>query len=185
MENRDLITAAISGDKNALSGLLMEYRGMVASVVARSVFETDNRRDVVQNVFVKAVNAISGFNGTCKFSTWLYRIAMNEVADYNRSLLRFKDNFKSTDSECDLFVDINSPDGLEQYTKKEISVSINASVNELPIDQKAAFSLFYFCGFSGKEAAASLNITEDNFFMRLKAARDKVRKRLIEKGWEI
>ena len=185
MENKDCILAARNGDKHAMSQLLMENRNLVASVVCKTVFEEDNRKDIIQNIFAKVVKAIHEFNGACKFSTWLYRISINEVAEYNRSLLRSKKIFQTINSDDDIFQDINSPDGLEAYTKKEISISINAAVNELPLEQKTAFSLFYFCGYSGKDAAQVLNVTEDNFFMKLKTARDKVRKSLISKGWKL
>jgi len=185
MENSDTINAARNGDKQALSGLLMEYRNMVSSVVARMVFEEDSRKDVIQNIFVKAVNAIQNFSGTCKFSTWLYRIALNETAEYNRNAMRAKARFTAFDNDDPIFIDLNSPDGLENYTKKEISLSINEAVNTLPIDQKTAFSLFYFCGYTGKDAASVLNIKEDNFFMKLKTARDKVKKFLSTKGYGI
>jgi RNA polymerase sigma-70 factor (ECF subfamily) len=185
MENKECILAARNGDKHAMTQLLMEYRNLVSSVVCRTVFEKDNRKDIIQNVFFKVVKAIHEFNGTCKFSTWLYRISINEVAEYNRSLLRSKETFQSIETDEDIFQDINSTDGLEAYTKKEISISINTAVNELPLEQKTAFSLFYFCGYSGKDAAQVLNVTEDNFFMKLKAARDKVRKALVSKGWKL
>jgi RNA polymerase sigma-70 factor, ECF subfamily len=185
MKNENEIQAAIDGDKHALAQLLMEHRGLVASVVCRSVYEADNRKDVVQNIFMKVVKAIREFKGECKFSTWIYRIAINEVAAYSRSRLRLKNRVLSSENDLVIFKDINSPDGLETYTKKEISIAINSSVNDLPLEQKTAFSLFYFCGYSGKEAAEVLHITEDNFFMKLKSGRDKVRKSLISKGWKL
>lgn len=183
MENTELISAARDGKSSALNELFMMYRNMVASVVARMVFEEDNRRDVIQNVFVKAARAIQTFRGTCKFSTWLYRIAINETAEYNRQLLRSTGLFSMFDE--DVFKDPDKPDGLENYTRKELSLCINDTLNTIPSDQKTAFSLFYFCGYSGREAADVLMITEDNFFMKLKAARDKVKKNLIAKGWNV
>jgi RNA polymerase sigma-70 factor (ECF subfamily) len=183
MENTELINAARDGDKGAMRQLLMMYRTMVASVVARSVFEEDNRSDVLQNIFVRAVKAIGTFGGSCKFSTWLYRITINEVADYTRQLMRSKNRFTPYDQ--DVFMDLNSPDGLESYTNKELSLSINETLSTLPLDQKTAFSLYYFCGYSGRDAAGVLSISEDNFFMKLKAARDKVKKALIAKGWSL
>lgn len=183
MENTELINAARDGDKGAIHQLLMMYRTMVASVVARLVFEEDNRSDVLQNIFVKAVKAIGTFGGSCKFSTWLYRIAVNEVAEYTRQLMRSKNRFTSCDE--DIFMDLNSPDGLDNYTNKELSLCINETLSRLPIDQKTAFSLYYFCGYSGRDAAGVLSISEDNFFMKLKAARDKVKKALIAKGWTV
>jgi DNA-directed RNA polymerase specialized sigma24 family protein len=55
-------------------------------------------------------------------------------------------------------------------------------LNGSPLSEKTAFSLFYYSGFSGKEAAEAMKISEDNFYMKLKAARDRIRTGLKKKG---
>ncbi len=45
--------------------------------------------------------------------------------------------------------------------------------------------MYYFGNYSGKEVAEALNITESNFFMKLKAARDSVKEKLIKRGWHL
>ena len=185
MENQLIIKAARNGDKNALSSLLMEHRNLISSVVCKFVYDPEGRGDVVQEILYKVVKAFTNFNGKCKFSTWVYRIAMNEAIDYNRNKLQTKNRFQSIESQADVFQDLNAADGLDACTKKEITDSINETVNSLPLDQKTAFSLFYFCGYSGKDVSEVLKITEGNFFMKLKAARDKVRNSLVSKGLKL
>ncbi len=184
MENQTIIQAARNGDKNALSSILIDHRNLIASVVCRCINDEENRRDVVQEILYKVIKLFNSYNGNCKFSTWLYRIAMNEAIDFNRSKIRAKKRYETIDSQTDIFQDLNAIDGLDAYTKKEISIAINETVNSLPLDQKTAFSLFYFCGYKGKDASEVLKISEENFFMKLKAARDKVRKALYAKGWQ-
>jgi RNA polymerase sigma-70 factor (ECF subfamily) len=185
MNENELIQSARSGDSSALGTLLMQYRNLVASVVYRSVYDQNAHKDVIQNIFYKVVKVFGDFKGSCKFSTWLYRIAVNESVDHNRKRLQKSNVSEELSDQVDMFSDLNAEDGLEIFSRKEIHQSVNAIVNELPLDQKTAFSLFYFCGYSGKDAASVLNISEDNFFMKLKSARDKVRKALISKGWKL
>ena len=46
------------------------------------VYNHDDTDDLVQNVFIKAWEAIEGFRGEAKVSTWLYRIALYEALNF-------------------------------------------------------------------------------------------------------
>jgi RNA polymerase sigma-70 factor (ECF subfamily) len=183
MNDGDQIDAARNGDPRAISDLLMRHRGIVAAVVARFIDGAEPRRDVVQNVFMKAVRAIAGFNGHCRFSTWLYRIAVNECVDARRKAVRSRAQQVPASHGPDLFRDLNAPDGLQHTSDSELRRDIQAAVGALPLDRKTAFSLFYFGGYSGREASNAMRITEGNFFMKLKQARDAVREALMKAGW--
>lgn len=178
METEDLIRQAQNGDRQALTKLLMNNRNLVAAVVCRFVFDRDCHKDVIQNVFMKVINGISSFQNQCKFATWLYRISVNECCEYNRKKL--KNSIFINDTAP--FEDPSAPDGLANISSNEIRSEISSALKEISIDKKSAFTLFYMGGFSGKEASEALGITEANFFMKLKAARDHVRNHLREKG---
>jgi DNA-directed RNA polymerase specialized sigma24 family protein len=79
-------------------------------------------------------------------------------------------------------IDPNGGDPYSDLSDRLLRDEINAVVERLPLQSRTAFYLFYRAGYSGKEGAAAMNITEANFFMRLKAARDRVRQRLRARG---
>lgn len=180
--NDNRIEDAKKGDQAAMSSLLMEYKGIVSSVVNRMVFDYDYHRDIIQNVFFKVVSGIGEFNNKCRFSTWIYRIAVNESIEY----LRKRGYFEKLKSEFNGFdlsgMSSDHNEGLDMLSKKEILDWINEAVNECPLGEKSAFSLFYYSGFSGKDASEVMKISEDNFYMKLKAARDRVRLALRKRG---
>jgi RNA polymerase sigma-70 factor (ECF subfamily) len=176
------ISDAKMGDKAALSALLMDHKGIVAAVVTRMVYDKDSHKDIIQSVFMKIVDGMCGFKGQCRFSTWIYRIAVNESIDY----LRKKGYFEKLKEEV-LFDDnktdaLEQSDGLESISKKEILDWVNEGLSSCPLSEKTAFSLFYYSGFSGKEAAEVMKISEDNFYMKLKGARERIRVSLRKKG---
>jgi len=181
-KNDTRIEDAKNGDQTAMSSLLMEYKGIVASVVNRMVFDNEYHRDIIQNVFFKVVSGIREFSNKCRFSTWIYRIAVNESIEYLRKR-GYYDRLKAAFNEVD-FSGLNSDhcDGLDLLSKREILDWINEAVNECSLGEKSAFSLFYYSGFSGKDASAVMKISEDNFYMKLKAARDRVRLTLKKRG---
>ncbi|MDG5814973.1 sigma-70 family RNA polymerase sigma factor [Chitinispirillales bacterium ANBcel5] len=175
MENVKLINDACRGDRFALSSLLYEYRGYIAALVSRFVEDTEQRKDIIQNVFLKVVNSIGKFNGNSRFTTWLFKIVINEVTDFRR---KNAVSGRYLVSLLDENIESCSTDALEKMSCKETREKLNELIQELPVDQKTAFILFYYEYYKGKDAALAMNITEQNFFMKLKAARDFIRKKL-------
>jgi RNA polymerase sigma-70 factor, ECF subfamily len=183
MTTEDLISAAQTGDRSALSTLLLDHRSLVASVVNRHVYDADRKKDVIQNIFIKVINHINQYSGLCKFSTWLYRICLNECTEAGRAERREEQRRTPFFDDTIDLINPNAPDGLSHASQRELHDAIGAVLEKLPLDQKTVFSLFYFGGYSGKEIAAALSISEPNAFMKLKAARDAVKTGLVEKGW--
>ncbi|MFW6245365.1 MAG: RNA polymerase sigma factor [Fibrobacterota bacterium] len=183
MQPSELISAARNGDRKALSRLLYDNRAYIAALVSRFIDDREKRKDVIQNVCVKVIKSLPEFQNRCRFTTWLYRIVLSEVTDFRRrSFLTGRYELKSEQGQ-DVFTDLNAPDELDNVSRREFKHQVDSILKEINPDQKAAFSLFYLAGCRGREAARIMNISEANFFMKLKAARDTLRSRLSKKGW--
>ncbi|MCH7725731.1 MAG: RNA polymerase sigma factor [Planctomycetes bacterium] len=76
-EVNELISRCLTGDRDAQRELYEQYHRSVYRMVARMVGHAQ-ADDVTQDVFVKVFRGLRGFRGTSEFSTWLYRIAINE-----------------------------------------------------------------------------------------------------------
>jgi RNA polymerase sigma factor (sigma-70 family) len=105
--------------------------------------------------------------------------------EYIRRKTRAKKYFTPAADNFSAFPDCNSPDAIAQISDQELRNDIQLALKALPLDQKTAFSLYYFGNYSGKEVAEALNISEANFFMKLKAARDTMKKKLMQRGWHL
>lgn len=185
MTPEELIIQAQNGNRSSLTQLLLEHRGLVLSVTSRFISNSEQRKDVIQNIFIKVITQIRSFAGRCRFSTWLYRIAMNECLEHGRKASRNGELTEPIADSSPNAVDSDAPDGFSQASSAELRSSVAAILKTLPLDQKTAFSLFYFGGYTGKEGAESLSITEANFFMKLKVARDAVKQGLVAGGWSL
>lgn len=183
MQPHELISAARNGDRKALSRLLYDNRGYIAALVSRFIDDREKRKDVIQNICIKVIRSLPEFENRCRFTTWLYRIVLSEVTDYRRrSFLTGRYEMNSEQGQ-DCLSDLNAPDELDHVSRREFRQEVDRILREISPEQKAAFSLFYFAGCRGKEAAEMMKISEANFFMKLKAARDTLRSRLSKKGW--
>jgi RNA polymerase sigma-70 factor, ECF subfamily len=179
---KQLIERAKNGDRHSLRELLLMHRHLIESVVRKFTWEVSGREDVVQNVFIKTMTSIKDFSGTCRFSTWIYRVAVNECVDANRRYARKEMRHEGCGSEMDMFPDLNAGDGLASAIGKETDAAVREAVATLPDGMRNAFELFYLQEMTGGEAAENLHITVAAFFVRLSAARERLKKELVKKG---
>jgi RNA polymerase sigma-70 factor, ECF subfamily len=132
-------------------------------------------QDLTQEAFLKAYQSKQSFNGKSKFSTWLYRIAVNTAIDYQRKQgVRLEHpseeiSSKPTDSDQD-------PD--DKCQKHAIKKILFTNIARLPNEQRDVFMLREINGFSTKEVADILNISNDLVKWRLHKARNSLRKLL-------
>ncbi len=177
-----LVESARAGDRQAMTRLLMEHKDFIAIIVGKFVKDREQAQDLLQNIFVKIITKLDEFSNSCKFSTWVYRVAMNECMDYLRrrgTELRRVPIFVEPD-------EIIRPDARDSFADVEDSrlrTEIAHVLKKLPLSTQAAFKLFYYGGYSGKECAEILKTSEPNFFMKLKSGRDRVKMHLAQKGW--
>ena len=68
--------------RSAFTTVVRLYSQQIYWQIRRMVYNHDDTDDLVQNVFIKAWEAIEGFRGEAKVSTWLYRIALYEALNF-------------------------------------------------------------------------------------------------------
>lgn len=93
-EGRALIERAQRGDTAAFKQIFVTHRGDVSRVVYRMLGPVPDVEDVVQDVFLHVHRSLPSFRGDSKFSTWLYRLAVNVARMHlrkGRSRPRFAD----------------------------------------------------------------------------------------------
>ena len=79
---RDIVEGCRRGDSAAQRHVFEQYRDRVYSIAMHFLRGDDAAaHDVAQEVFVKVFRAVSSYQGTARFSTWLYRIAANACMD--------------------------------------------------------------------------------------------------------
>lgn len=81
---RRLIERAQKGDHEAFRALVERHQRRVFSVIAHLLRRPADVEDIAQQVFLKAYLALPRFDFRAAFSTWLYRIAVNECYDQMR-----------------------------------------------------------------------------------------------------
>ncbi len=171
-----LIERAKRGDKSAFAALLEEHYTRIFRCAFKWLGNREDAEDVAQDVCVKLAGNISEFRGDSALTSWIYRITLNSVRDFERKrtgqmqgLGRYF-QFVQVDADAGT----NSPD-----TDLD---DLWVSVRKLPAKQRDAVLLVYGEECSHKTAAGILNCSEKTVSWHLHAARRKLRHLLQEEG---
>ncbi len=83
-DDKTLAARAAEGSQRAFRELLERYERPVFSLVYRMVRDRGLAEDLTQEAFIRAFNAIGGYNPSYKFSSWIFKIAHNVTIDHLR-----------------------------------------------------------------------------------------------------
>lgn len=170
--DQELIEKTLRGETAAFGQLVKRYESYVFTIVIRMVKNRVLAEEVSQDTFLKAYESLSSFRGDSKFSSWLYRIA------YRKALDQLRKNKKHQTME--LVEDISEgkmghlDDALNRLETKERTAKIQACLMELPEDETALITLYYYEELSVKEIAEITKLTSDNIKIKLYRARKKL-----------
>jgi RNA polymerase sigma-70 factor (ECF subfamily) len=181
--DEQLIYAAKSSDGRAYDELSSRYLVSVRNSVYRIVRNREDTDDVVQDALLKAYCRLSKFRESCRFSTWITRIAINTAL----MLLRKRqshpevsiDQRVGTDRTAEVWdVPSYSLSCERIYARQEAIEVMSRAVNRLPSTYRSVLDLFHLQEQSMREAADSLGISVASAKSRLFRARRILRSRL-------
>jgi RNA polymerase sigma factor (sigma-70 family) len=167
-----LIEKALQGDSTAFGQLVQKYQAFVFTIVIRIVKVREEAEEVAQDTFIKAYESLSSFRGDSKFSSWLYSIA------YRKALDALRKNKKNNNLE--LIEEITEDDtstienALTYIEEKERKEVIQKCIKELPEQEAAIITFFYFEELSIKEISKITELSEDNVKVKLFRSRKKM-----------
>jgi RNA polymerase sigma-70 factor (ECF subfamily) len=82
--DEELVARSRDGDVDSFNQLVLRWERPIYALAYRVIGRDEDARDVAQETFLRAFRALPGFKGQAKFSSWLYRIALNLCRDWIR-----------------------------------------------------------------------------------------------------
>ena len=82
--DEELVALSMRGDTESFNQLILRWERPIYALAYRVIGREEEARDVVQETFLRAFRGIGNFRGQAKFSSWLYRIALNLCRDWIR-----------------------------------------------------------------------------------------------------
>jgi RNA polymerase sigma-70 factor, ECF subfamily len=152
--DQELIERARLGERQALTALTNKYRARVFTLINRIVDDSSRAEELALEAFLRAFKNLKTFRGDAKFSSWLYRIAVN-AALAERSKKRVEQ--VSLDSLEYLPADQSSrPDFV--YQGLFCGKVVDEALCQLPPHYAMALRLFYLKGVGYVEIAELMTI---------------------------
>lgn len=153
---KDIIERAIKGESSAFGLLYDKYQPQIYRFIYLKVSHREEAEDLCHQVFLKTWQNIAEykFQGF-PFSSWLYRVARNQVIDY----YRIKKNNISIENEAVL--ELNTENLTSKIIDQNLDIEkIKKAINNLNPAQQDVLILRFIESFSVKETASILKKTE-------------------------
>ena len=185
LSDTELIQKAQNGDESAFNELVYRYDRSVLSIALKYVNDSDDAKDIYQEVFLRVFRGLKKFQFKSEFSTWLYRITTNVCLSFIRSgnkktIMRI-DNDMETDVLDNITIaddEANNPEQL--LMRSEITNNVNEALEKLSPKQKMIFILKHYEGYKIREISEMLNTSEGTIKKYLFEANHKLRRHLSE-----
>ena len=168
MDEKQLVHQVINGSDSAVRLLITKYERLVIHMVARVVKDDMDREELCQDVFVKVINKLGGFNFDSKLSTWIATIAY-------RMAVNFAKKKKLDQVELDE-VAFRISDEVDLTEEEDMKKFILSLVEQLPVNYKSVLTLFYLDGFSYPEIVEITNMPEGTVKNYIHRGRMKLKK---------
>ncbi|NQY67154.1 MAG: RNA polymerase sigma factor [Flavobacteriales bacterium] len=168
MSDEEIIKGCLQGNLFAQKCLFEKYSRKMLGVCFRYSTDKQEAQDILQEAFIKVFKKLDTYKGTGSLEGWIRRIAVHTAIE----------NFRSKKTKHE--VDIEDAED-EANTNPEVEAQMNADdimkfINLLPDGYKMVFNLFSIEGYSHKEIADRLNISENTSYSQYSRAKAQLRK---------
>jgi len=187
-EDQKLVLLAINeNDQNAYAKLLARYKDSIYFMVNKMVNSKIDAEDLTIEAFGKAFNNIEKYNPNYAFSTWLFKIAVNNTIDFIRKKRLKKsslDEPKSNKDGDDYSIDVKSDalDPEETFIKDQRKLLAVNITEKLPEHYRKLIEMRYFKELTYNEIAAKLEMPLGTVKAQLHRAKELLYIILKKKG---
>jgi len=153
--DEELVARSIRGDSDSFNELILRWERPIYALAYRTIGREEDARDVCQETFLRAFRALPAFRGQAKFSSWLYRIALNLCRDWMRRERRAPVVQAPEGVDLRELAAAAEPAGSieDLVARQDLSRVVEALMAELPEEQRTAIILKEYHGLTFQEIA--------------------------------
>ena len=153
--DEELVAKSVGGDAESFNELILRWERPIYALAYRTIGREEDARDVCQETFLRAFRALPGFRGQAKFSSWLYRIALNLCRDWMRRERRVPTVQAPEGVDLlDLAAAAEPSESIEDLVaRKDLARVVERVMARLPEEQRTAIVLKEFHGLTFREIA--------------------------------
>jgi RNA polymerase sigma-70 factor (ECF subfamily) len=174
MDDRALVEALRSGDPQAPRVLIERFQGVVFGLCVRMMGHRHDAEDVVQEVFLRALRSVSGFDGTRPLRPWLLGIAANRCRTALAGRKRRPGPVESAEDCVDRRGGLADPD--------DLAGELERALGRLRPEYRLVFALYHEQGLAYEEIAQSVGRPVGTVKTWLHRARGELAEDLARRG---
>ena len=182
--DEELVAHSMRGDAESFNQLIVRWERPIYALAYRVIGREEDARDVCQETFLRAFRALGGFRGQAKFSSWLYRIALNLCRDWIRRERRAP--VVQAPEGVDLVDLAGAQEPAEPFedlvARHDMSRRVARAMAALPDEQRTAIILKEYHGLTFQEIASLLGCPLSTVKTRLYQGLSVLRRELGRDG---
>jgi len=152
------------------------HKGIIHKISRMYMDDEDDQKDLFQEIICQLWKSYDSFNHQSKFSSWMYRVALNTAIVYFKKQKRKEDVYAAIANEIEIPAD-------DAETKEIQLAHFYKALQQLDKIEKAL--MFYFLeDYSHREIGESLGISEGNARVKLNRAKNKLKELIKKQGYE-
>jgi RNA polymerase sigma-70 factor (ECF subfamily) len=182
--DEELVARTIGGDADSFNELIHRWERPIYALAYRQIGREEDARDVCQDTFLRAYRGLNGFRGQAKFSSWLYRIALNLCRDWMRRERRTPVVQAPEDLDLmDLAAAREPSETIEDRVgRHDLTRAVERAMALLPEEQRTAIVLKEYQGLTFQEIADLLGCPLSTVKTRLYQGLTVLRRELARAG---
>ena len=185
MEDDKIVQLYWDRDETAITATSDKYGAYCLSISRNILGNNEDAQECVNDTYLKAWNTIPPHR-PAMLSTFFGKITRNLSFDRYKANRRDKRGGSQTSVVLDELNEIIADKSSEaEFDSAELISAINGFLSELPQDKRKMFVCRYWYAFDISEIAGRLGMTENNVSVTLNRLRKKLRKHLIERGFDL
>ena len=187
MSDAEIIEKVLSGDVNSFELLVAKYEKMIYNLALTKLRNRESAEDISQECFLRAYKMLRSYRTESAFSTWIYRICQNLIADHfrkNKKTNTVSLSFTGEDGEWGEWKEFEIPDENSdpagEVIRAEKIKKIREIIDSLPDDLREIIILRDFEDQSYADIAEMLALEIGTVKSRLNRAREKLKNYIIK-----
>jgi RNA polymerase sigma-70 factor (ECF subfamily) len=177
LSDSELIEQTLAGNQSAYADLVKRHQRFVFTLAMRFAKRREDAEEIAQDCFIKAYRSLASFQGSSKFSTWLYSIVYTTAMTFLR---KKKIDTDSMDDENTYIQVANQSSGYDVNSaeNKSRSYYLNQAIEQLLPDDATIITLFYKGEQSLEEIGQAMGMEANTVKVKLFRARQRLKEKL-------
>jgi RNA polymerase sigma-70 factor, ECF subfamily len=178
LSDTQLIERTLGGEPDAFNMLVRRWERQIYGLTLRMLGQDDEARDATQETFLSAYRNLSKFRGEAKFSSWIYRIALNicntKLRGRSRNMISLEEQYEASGFE----LTADTEDLGSNIQQEQVTRAVRRALQGLPADMRQVIIMKEYEGLKFAEIADILGIPLSTVKTRMYTGLAELRKRL-------